>query len=153
MTWVLNILVPGVGLILRRREWLGLTLALLYALCANLAIASWLIAPDAIPSWLAALATSFTGLGWLAAQWLFARHQAETRRRARVLETLIQEARQSIGANRLDVARVALESAMEIDGEHTEVKALWGRLCEMDAGERPEVPPCPESGRSSVVGG
>ncbi|GJQ25535.1 MAG: hypothetical protein HBSAPP02_05670 [Phycisphaerae bacterium] len=153
MAWVLNILFPGVGLILRRREWLGLTHAVLFSLCANLAIAAWLIAPDAIPGWLAVLATIFTFLAWLAAQGLLARHEMEIRRRAKVLAALIQEARQSLGSNRLEVARVALESALEIDSEHPEVKGLWDRLGAMDVGGRPEAPPCPESGRSSVVGG
>ncbi|QDV89281.1 hypothetical protein RAS2_03460 [Phycisphaerae bacterium RAS2] len=154
MAWVLNILFPGVGLILRRREWLGLSHAILFALCANVAIAAWLIVPDAIPPWLATLATLLTVLAWLAAQWLFARHQKEMHRRARALATLIQEARQSLGAGRLDVARVALESALEIDSEHAEVKALWDRLGELEIGDRnAAAPACPEGGRSSVVGG
>lgn len=154
MAWVLNILFPGVGLILRRREWLGLTHAVLFSLCANLAIAAWLIAPDAIPGWLAVLATVFTLLAWLAAQGLLARHEMEIRRRTKVLAALIQEARQSLGANRLDVARVALESALEIDSEHPDVKGLWDRLGAMErGGSGVASQECEGRGQSSVVGG
>ena len=46
---LLNVLVPGSGLVILRREWLGLCLALLYGLLAQTALwGVWLI-PISIP--------------------------------------------------------------------------------------------------------
>ena len=44
ITLLLNILLPGTGLIVRRREWLGLSLVMLYGICANVALADrWIV--------------------------------------------------------------------------------------------------------------
>ncbi|MEK6644102.1 MAG: hypothetical protein AABZ08_09345 [Planctomycetota bacterium] len=71
MLQFLNILIPGAGLIVRCREWLGFSLSLIFAMCGNVAIAGWLIAPNALPSWLTWLAAALTILAWLLAQVLF----------------------------------------------------------------------------------
>ena len=71
MLQFLNILIPGAGLIVRCREWLGFSLSLIFAMCGNVAIAGWLIAPHALPSWLTWLAAALTMLAWLLAQLLF----------------------------------------------------------------------------------
>lgn len=73
MAWVLNFLLPGSGLILRNREWLGLSLAAVFAICADVAIAGAVIAPAAIPSWLTILAAVLAGICWVLSQILFRR--------------------------------------------------------------------------------
>jgi len=70
MAWLLNLLLPGAGLILRRHEWVGFLLALVFGLCGNVALAGVLIAPEAVPAWLRLLAGICTGLIWLVAQLL-----------------------------------------------------------------------------------
>jgi hypothetical protein len=71
MLQLINILIPGAGLIVRCREWLGFSLSLIFAICGNVAMAGWLIAPNALPSWLTWLAVALTILAWLLAQILF----------------------------------------------------------------------------------
>lgn len=71
--WILNILLPGTGLILSRREWQGFSLVLLFGVCGNVALAGWLIAPAAIPRWLTWLAMVISVLSWIASQTLYHR--------------------------------------------------------------------------------
>lgn len=73
MAWLLNVIVPGTGLIVRRREWLGFSLALVFGICGNVALAGWLIAPAAVPRWLVHVAAGLCGLSWLLSQWLMLR--------------------------------------------------------------------------------
>ena len=68
MTLLLNVLIPGVGLILRGRHWLGFSLAMLFGLSANTAIAGWLVAPVAIPLFYTWTATVLTIASWILAQ-------------------------------------------------------------------------------------
>ncbi|HKQ49616.1 MAG TPA: hypothetical protein VJZ71_16205 [Phycisphaerae bacterium] len=73
-TWLLNVILPGTGLILARREWLGFLLAIVFGICGNVALAGWFIAPAAMPPWLAAIATVLALLSWAAAQIMLRRH-------------------------------------------------------------------------------
>ncbi len=57
---LINLAAPGGGLIVLGQTWTGAVIAGLFALCANLAVATSLIIPDDIPRWLAGLAV---GLG------------------------------------------------------------------------------------------
>ena len=68
IVWLWNLVVPGAGLIMLRREWLGFCLALLYSLCANFAVTGLLIAPMAWPRWLVAISAVLAGLAWALAQ-------------------------------------------------------------------------------------
>lgn len=68
LSYLLNILIPGTGLIIHEREWLGFLLALLFGACVNVAIAGRLIAPAAIPTWLTIIAMVLGGFAWVLAQ-------------------------------------------------------------------------------------
>ncbi|MBI5762050.1 MAG: hypothetical protein HZA51_00845 [Planctomycetes bacterium] len=84
MQQLLNILIPGAGLIIRCREWLGFSLALIFAICGNIAVAGWLIAPAALPGWFTWLASMLTLFAWCLAQVLFWKQGAAlVRQRAR----------------------------------------------------------------------
>jgi len=75
---LLNILLPGTGLILTGREWLGFLLAIVFGICGNVALAGWLIAPAAIPIWLTRIAAFMTFLAWVCAQVLLKRHPSQS---------------------------------------------------------------------------
>jgi hypothetical protein len=75
-SWLLNLILPGAGLIVRRREWLGFSLALVFGICGNVALAGWLIAPAAVPGGLTLLAFVLSGLIWLSAQICLVRQAA-----------------------------------------------------------------------------
>lgn len=78
MALFLNILVPGAGLIVRGRHWLGFALAMLFALAANAAVAGWLVAPMAIPPVYTWVATVLAALTWLLAQVSLLRQSSPT---------------------------------------------------------------------------
>ena len=104
---VLNLLIPGSGLIVRRREWLGFSLSLVFGISGNIALAGWLIAPEAMPGWLVRAAMAMTAGSWILAQILFWRHGVVIRRHAEVahsaatadkphhLQSLVRTARQN----------------------------------------------------------
>jgi hypothetical protein len=73
VSWLLNIFLPGVGLILAGRDWLGFLLAIVFGICGNVALAGWFIAPIAIPVWLTRIAGAMTVLAWICSQILLKR--------------------------------------------------------------------------------
>ena len=70
---LINLLIPGSGLILLGREWLGASLAFVFGICGHIALAGWLIAPAAVPRGWIALAVVLASLSWIAAQVLHRR--------------------------------------------------------------------------------
>jgi len=78
---ILNLVIPGAGLILRHREWLGFSLALIFGICGNIALAGWMIAPEAVPRWLTVIAAGLAAFSWGLAQVLFRRQGIALRRR------------------------------------------------------------------------
>jgi len=68
MALILNLLIPGTGLIVRGRHWLGFAIALLFAFSLNVAIAGWLVAPLAIPPAYTWAGTLIAGATWVLAQ-------------------------------------------------------------------------------------
>lgn len=70
--WVWNLVVPGGGLILAGRLWLGVAVGLLFALTANLAVVTTLVVPDDVPGWLRIAFLTLSGAIYVAAQWLLA---------------------------------------------------------------------------------
>ena len=58
--WI-NAVVPGAGLIVRRREWFGLARSLLFALLAQIAVGGVWLWPAAIPRPVALVALTLAG--------------------------------------------------------------------------------------------
>lgn len=67
---LLNILVPGIGLMWRGQPRLGVSVLLLFALCSHAAISTWLYAPMAWPRSVAWSSLLGAAAAWAAAQWL-----------------------------------------------------------------------------------
>ncbi len=128
MVWLLNVIFPGAGLIVRCREWLGLSLAVVFAICGNIAIAALLIAPQAIPRWLTIPAVSLGAGSWMLAQYLFHRQGRILGRTARGLADLLSRARAAVDESDWAGARDALLSGMALDDENVEVHAQMARL-------------------------
>jgi len=130
LVWLLNLIVPGAGLIVRRREWLGFSLAVVFALCANICVAGWLIAPASIPRQLTLAAGILTGLAWVMAQALLRMQERLLVRRAAGLGVLLDDAERALAAGDLDTARTALETAMALDDEDVRLHVLRARALE-----------------------
>ncbi|MCB9852137.1 MAG: hypothetical protein H6819_03505 [Phycisphaerales bacterium] len=132
---LLNLLIPGAGLVSIRREWLGLALALLFAVGVNIWIAGQWIAPLAVPRWLSFLALGMGIADWLAAQTLFVhlarRHDAIQTE----VDSLLSQAKRDASENDLDTALAVLEAATALDGERPDVLAAEADL--LDACGKP----------------
>ncbi len=127
MVWLLNVIFPGAGLIVRRREWLGLSLAAVFAICGNLVIAALLIAPLAIPRWLTVPAVSLGAASWILAQYLCHRQGRILARTARGLADLLSKARVAMEESDWEGAHDALQSGMALDDENVEVHVGMAR--------------------------
>lgn len=73
MPLLLNLTVPGTGLLCLRQWRLGLTTAAGFVVSAELALCGWLVSPAGIPRWLTWLGTAGAAVSWLAAQAAFSR--------------------------------------------------------------------------------
>ena len=127
----LNVLLPGSGLILARRSWLGFVLALLFTGCAQVTLWGAWIAPEMVSSPLLAAAAGGGALLWLAAQGLLLRQLRRipnpTDHRSQ-LATCFALADQAVVEGRFAEARGALDVALTVDDENPETYAKLARL-------------------------
>lgn len=129
-TWLLNLLIPGAGLIIRRREWLGLSLALVFGICGNVFVAGLWIAPAAIPPAIAHGAGLVAALWWLLSQALLWRQIQHQRRCKNVVDCLIRDSREAWERGDLAAAHSFLERALRLDDECVELHVLSARVFE-----------------------
>ncbi|MFQ5422379.1 MAG: hypothetical protein ACE5F9_00195 [Phycisphaerae bacterium] len=128
MAFFLNMLLPGTGLIVLRREWLGFCLVVLFGMCGHVAVAGWLIAPETIPTRWSGLALALAISAWILAQWLYRRQKLFLKQRAAGLDILLREARSALQSCDLATARRALESGLALDDERAELQDLTRAL-------------------------
>ncbi len=131
-----NVILPGTGLIIRRREWLGMSIALLFGICGNVVLSGLLIAPAMIPSWLTILAAIIALLTWGAAQVLFWKQGTQIKRRTDLLNSLLEDARGAIERDDMTAAHKALESGGVLDDERVELHVLWAALRQIEGNEQ-----------------
>lgn len=128
---VLNVLLPGCGLIPVRRPLLGFAVAMLFTACAQVTLWGAWIAPEMVSTPLLAGAAGAAALLWIAAQWLLLRQLRRipnpTDRRSQ-LATCFALAEQAVVEGRFTEARGALDVALTVDDENTETYARLARL-------------------------
>lgn len=127
---VVNVIAPGSGLILVRREWLGLALATLFAAAGQIAILGAWVIPLEVPGWLTAGAAGAGLLIWAHAQWLLHRRirLSASPVLAEELVGLRRRAADALArADFADAQRILLV-AMSINDEDADVAELWARL-------------------------
>ena len=127
---VVNLLLPGSGMILARQHWSGLAVVVLFTTAAQISLWAVWIAPGAIPQWVTTIC-----LGGVAALWATA--QVKLAARIRVLSdpTRISQIRtcyelydQATADGRYDDARGALDVALTVDDENPETYLRLARL-------------------------
>lgn len=130
---VLNLLLPGSGLILTHRHWLGFVMALLFTACGHVAAIGILIAPEAIPHRLTALATGGAAAIWLNAQYLFFRRVIVLSDRTRTAQIALchQLADEGVQQGRTEDAWGALDVALTIDDEDLQTHLRRARLYQL----------------------
>jgi hypothetical protein len=127
---ICNLVVPGSGLIVLRREWLGLALAVLFALLAEVALAGALIVPATIPVSLTTLSFSAAVLVWIGAQWrLLVRLRAAYGPAVeRELASLRERAAAALAKRDYVDARDILSVALTINDEDVACNVQWAEL-------------------------
>lgn len=135
---LINLIIPGTGLILLRREWVGFLLAIVFSLGANAAIAGFLIAPEAIPFSLSALSVAVAAFAWGLAQILLHRQSKYLARTCEDLAALLARSREAMTRGDFEVAGKTLTDAIELDGEDVEAHVLWARYC-VQIGDRAQA--------------
>lgn len=127
---VVNLVVPGAGLIVLRRAWLGFAVALLFCVLSEIGLLGWLLIPATVPRWVsvAALAGGASVWGW--SQWLLVRRYRISCGVAadRELRLLGRRSDEAIAANKLSEARDLLLAALTINDEHVETNLRWAQL-------------------------
>lgn len=134
----LNALVPGAGLVVLRREWLGLATSVLFAMFALIFIVSRWITPSDIPTW-----ASYMALAGLILVWAGSLAVVVNRAKSigdpdfiAEIEHLRQEGADAIAANDLEEAHRALLVALNLDDEDAETWLLWSKLMERQGNAR-----------------
>lgn len=128
VSWLINLIIPGAGLIRSRREWLGASLGLFFGACGNLAVAGAFIAPAAIPAWLTWLSASLAALAWFLSQVLLVRQRAFQRQCDENLRDLLRETKTALDGGDVTAALANLKRAAHLDAENVEMHVLWARL-------------------------
>ncbi len=128
LSWPANLLLPGTGLVLMRREWLGLALAMVFSISGNVVIAGRWIAPATVPDWMSALALLIGAATWCLSQYLLWRQRRTMELSSQRIATILAEARRAIEAGNLASALCTLNIGAAIDDEHLELQVLRARV-------------------------
>lgn len=125
-----NLVAPGSGLIVLRREWLGLTLSFLFVLLAQIGVVGLLLWPATIPNRLARVAAVLAAVIWSGSQWLLLRRRRSATGDAaeREIRLLCQRASDALGGGRLAEAGDWLRAALKINDEHLLANRKWAEL-------------------------
>ena len=137
---LVNIVVPGAGLIGLRREWLGVAVAILFCVLAEIALLGWLLMPAVIPGWVSAGALVAATAVWGWSQWLLARWVRLSCGQAaeRQLAGLLRRADEARAAAQLDEAADLVRAALRMNDEHVEGLRRWAELM-TQTGQRAEA--------------
>ena len=131
-SFILNLLVPGAGLIALRREWLGVANALLFGVLAEVALLGGLLMPAAISAAVTVSASMAAGAVWLWSQRYWWRRWREAGGNAafRELALLRDRASEAATTGNLIEAIDFLNAALLINDEDLEANTRLAELFE-----------------------
>jgi len=127
---VMNVLVPGAGLILLGRVEVGMAASILFTFCAEAAVCGMLIAPASMPAWVTVGSGSLAVAVWAVAQWLLKDRLVTLRdpELSKELYAICSEAEAAIARQELLEAKGLLQIALRTDPDSVETLVLWARL-------------------------
>jgi hypothetical protein len=126
----LNVVMPGVGLVLARRERWGTALAFVFCAFGQVALFGGWITPASIPRSMTFIAIAGGVAVWIAAQAMLWSRLSELsvpdfpQQKSTLIELATEAMEDGIYVN----ARLALESALALDDEDIMTNVLWARL-------------------------
>jgi len=132
-TWLAilcNIAVPGSGLILLQKEWLGVTLSLLFGLAATAGLWAVFITPASVPGWLAGASLTAAAVCWMGGQYVL-RSRLRTfgdPAIAREVRALREQATQRAAWGDYEEAGNLLSVALALDDEDLETNVQLAEL-------------------------
>jgi len=127
---VINLVAPGSGLVLLRREWLGLAVAALFAVLGQVVVLGWWVVPLDVPRWMPWVAGAVAVVLWAHAQWLLhcrIRLNASPVLAEELADLRSRAADALVRGDHAEAQRV-LQVALSIDDEDMDVAVLWARL-------------------------
>lgn len=131
-TWAigLNLIAPGAGLVILRREWLGLTVAVLFAALAQLTVFAVLIEPSSTLSSGPLLLGIATGVVWLFGQLVnIVRAGRVLGERARQkIASIVNQVSRALAEQQYGDAARLLEAALAIDDECVDLRMAQARV-------------------------
>lgn len=136
---VCNVIVPGAGLIVLQREWLGATLALVFGVTATVGVWSVWITPASVPTWASVCALVLAGGCWLVGQ-VVLRRRVMSYLDADVLaevKSLREQALERTSAGDYDAAHRLLRFALTLNDEDVETNVQLAELLTLVGRFRP----------------
>ncbi len=126
----LNVLMPGTGLVLAKRERWGTALALFFCVSGQVFLYGAWLTPASVPKAMTLLAAIVLVVTWMSAQgMLYARlTQLSSVDLDSQIKDLVVLSKEAIEDGVYVNARLALESALSLDDENVQVNVLWARL-------------------------
>lgn len=127
---IMNILVPGAGLILLGRVETGLAAVVVFVFCAEAAICGVLIAPASMPSWVTVGSGALAVAVWAVAQWLLRDRLATLRDPdlGKEINAICSEAQAAMQRREFLEAKGLLQIALRTDPDSVATLVLWARL-------------------------
>jgi hypothetical protein len=127
---ILNVFAPGSGLMLLGHAWTGLIAAVLFAICAEVALVGVLLSPGGVPGWLTISTGALAAGTWVLGQWMLRDRIGVLRSPSlgHELQALRQEASEAIARGDLLEARDLLRIAADLDLDSAETMVLWAQL-------------------------
>jgi hypothetical protein len=127
---LMNLLVPGTGLIALGRVWLGLAVALWFGLGAEVAICGSVLAPMSLPRWVTLTGGGLALAAWLAGQGLLIGRIRLLRdpNLPAELQALRDLAEKALARGEFAAAQSPLRVALSIDDADVPTRVLWARL-------------------------
>jgi hypothetical protein len=136
---ICNLVVPGSGLIVLRREWFGVAVAVLFGILAEVVLLGVLIVPATIPPWVTTLCFSAALFVWLGGQWrLWVRLRSADGPALEGELALLRERAAAAASERsyaraTDIVRVALtlnDEDLACNVQQAELMTLMGRFAQ-----------------------
>ena len=126
----MNVIVPGTGLIVLGRPWLGVSVAIWYGIAAEGAAWGVLIAPATMPTSVTLGSLVLAGAAWVMGQSLLIARIRFLRdpNLADEMAILRRHAEAALARGHAKAARSTLRLALSIDDSDVPTRILWARL-------------------------